>query len=97
MMSMLTPLVYKIYAFRVSAGKLFWRAAAALLRLLRPRRSLALHDLAVLWIAGGERQRPFDRLRVTVKEGSTNGNQVTITDTNPIPPQEFYRIGISLP
>jgi hypothetical protein len=27
----------------------------------------------------------------------TNGNQVTITDTNPIPPQEFYRIGISLP
>jgi glycosidase len=28
---------------------------------------------------------------------STNGNQVTITDTNPIPPQEFYRIDISLP
>jgi len=28
---------------------------------------------------------------------STNGNQVTITDTNPIPPREFYRIGISLP
>jgi subtilase family serine protease len=28
----------------------------------------------------------------------TNGNQVTITDTNPIPPQrEFYRINISLP
>jgi hypothetical protein len=27
----------------------------------------------------------------------TNGNQVTITDTNPIPPQEFYRIGISFP
>jgi hypothetical protein len=27
----------------------------------------------------------------------TNGNQVTITDTNPIPPQEFYRIDISLP
>ncbi len=27
----------------------------------------------------------------------TNGNQVTITDTNPIPPQEFYRIGISMP
>jgi hypothetical protein len=26
-----------------------------------------------------------------------NGNQATITDTNPIPPQEFYRIGISLP
>jgi hypothetical protein len=25
------------------------------------------------------------------------GNQATITDTNPIPPQEFYRIGISLP
>jgi hypothetical protein len=27
----------------------------------------------------------------------TNGSQVTITDTNPIPPQEFYRIDISLP
>jgi T5SS/PEP-CTERM-associated repeat protein len=27
----------------------------------------------------------------------TNGNQLTMTDTNPIPPQEFYRIGISLP
>jgi len=27
----------------------------------------------------------------------TNGSQITITDTNPIPPQEFYRIGISLP
>ncbi len=27
----------------------------------------------------------------------TNGNQVTIIDTNPIPPQEFYRIDISLP
>jgi len=27
----------------------------------------------------------------------TNGNQVTITDTNPIPPQEFYRINIALP
>jgi hypothetical protein len=25
------------------------------------------------------------------------GTQVTITDTNPIPPQEFYRIEISLP
>ena len=28
---------------------------------------------------------------------NNNGNQVTITDTNPIPPQEFYRIQISLP
>jgi hypothetical protein len=28
---------------------------------------------------------------------ATNGSQVTITDTNPIPPQEFYRIEISLP
>jgi RHS repeat-associated protein len=28
---------------------------------------------------------------------TTNGSQVTITDTNPIPPQEFYRIQISLP
>ena len=28
---------------------------------------------------------------------STNGNQITITDTNPIPPREFYRIGISSP
>ncbi len=27
----------------------------------------------------------------------TNGSQITITDTNPIPPQEFYRIDISLP
>jgi hypothetical protein len=27
----------------------------------------------------------------------TNGNQVTITDTDPIPPQEFYRLEISLP
>jgi glycosidase len=27
----------------------------------------------------------------------TNGNQITITDTNPIPPQEFYRVHISLP
>jgi hypothetical protein len=27
----------------------------------------------------------------------TNGNQVTITDTHPIPPQEFYRIDITLP
>jgi glycosidase len=28
---------------------------------------------------------------------TNNGNQVTITDTNPIPPQEFYRIAVSLP
>jgi hypothetical protein len=28
---------------------------------------------------------------------TNNGNQIAITDTNPIPPQEFYRIGISLP
>jgi glycosidase len=28
---------------------------------------------------------------------TNNGNQITITDTNPIPPQEFYRIGISPP
>jgi hypothetical protein len=28
---------------------------------------------------------------------TNNGSQVTITDTNPIPPQEFYRIDISLP
>jgi hypothetical protein len=27
----------------------------------------------------------------------TSGSEVTITDTNPIPPQEFYRINISLP
>jgi hypothetical protein len=27
----------------------------------------------------------------------TNGNQATIMDANPIPPQEFYRIGISKP
>jgi hypothetical protein len=27
----------------------------------------------------------------------TNGNQVTITDTNAVLPQEFYRIDISLP
>ena len=27
----------------------------------------------------------------------TNGNQVTITDTNATPPKEFYRIDISLP
>ena len=27
----------------------------------------------------------------------TNGNQVTITDTNQIPPQEFYRIDITYP
>jgi PKD repeat protein len=27
----------------------------------------------------------------------TNGNQVTFTDTNPIPPQQFYRLHISLP
>jgi hypothetical protein len=27
----------------------------------------------------------------------TNGNQVTITDTNALGPQEFYRIDISLP
>ena len=27
----------------------------------------------------------------------TNGSQITVTDTNPIPPQEFYRINISLP
>jgi PKD repeat protein len=26
-----------------------------------------------------------------------NGNQITVTDTNPLPPQEFYRIEISLP
>jgi hypothetical protein len=26
-----------------------------------------------------------------------NDNQISITDTNPIPPQEFYRIQISLP
>jgi len=28
---------------------------------------------------------------------STNGSQVTITDTNAIAPQEFYRIQISGP
>jgi subtilisin-like proprotein convertase family protein len=28
---------------------------------------------------------------------TTNGNQVTITDTNATPPKEFYRIDISLP
>ncbi len=28
---------------------------------------------------------------------ATNGNQVTITDTNAVQPQKFYRIGISLP
>jgi hypothetical protein len=27
----------------------------------------------------------------------TNGNQITITDTNALSPQEFYRIEISLP
>ncbi|MGO9529165.1 MAG: protease pro-enzyme activation domain-containing protein [Verrucomicrobiia bacterium] len=27
----------------------------------------------------------------------TNGNQISVTDTNPLPPQEFYRISISLP
>ncbi len=27
----------------------------------------------------------------------TNGNQISVTDTNPLPPQEFYRIEISLP
>jgi len=27
----------------------------------------------------------------------TKGNQISMTDTNPIPPQEFYRIDISLP
>jgi hypothetical protein len=28
---------------------------------------------------------------------TNNNNQATITDTNPIPTQEFYRIEISLP
>ena len=28
---------------------------------------------------------------------TNNGNQVTITDTNPIPPQKFYRIDITYP
>ena len=28
---------------------------------------------------------------------TNNGNQVSITDTNPIPPQEFYRIDITYP
>jgi glycosidase len=28
---------------------------------------------------------------------STNGNQITVTDTNPVTPQEFYRVHISLP
>jgi hypothetical protein len=28
---------------------------------------------------------------------TNNGNQVSVIDTNPIPPQEFYRIQISLP
>jgi hypothetical protein len=27
----------------------------------------------------------------------TNGNQVTITDTNAVGPEKFYRIDISLP
>jgi PKD repeat protein len=27
----------------------------------------------------------------------TNGSQISVTDTNPLPPQEFYRIDISLP
>jgi hypothetical protein len=27
----------------------------------------------------------------------TNGNQISVTDTNPLSPQEFYRISISLP
>jgi hypothetical protein len=28
---------------------------------------------------------------------ATNGSQISVTDTNPLPPQEFYRISISLP
>jgi PKD repeat protein len=28
---------------------------------------------------------------------ATNGNQITVTDTNALPPREFYRIDISLP
>jgi PKD repeat protein len=28
---------------------------------------------------------------------TTNDNQISVTDTNPLPPQEFYRIEISLP
>jgi len=28
---------------------------------------------------------------------ATNGNQITITDTNAVPPQKFYRIDISVP
>jgi hypothetical protein len=40
----------------------------------------------------------FFFVQVAPRKGMlTNGNQVTITETNPIPPQEFYRIGISLP
>ncbi len=31
------------------------------------------------------------------KEALGTPHQVTITDANPIPPQEFYRIDISLP
>ncbi|HVM60364.1 MAG TPA: glycoside hydrolase family 44 protein [Verrucomicrobiae bacterium] len=33
----------------------------------------------------------------TYSELSTNGSEVTLTDTNPLPPQEFYRISISQP
>jgi hypothetical protein len=33
----------------------------------------------------------------TYTGGLTNGDQITITDTNPISLQEFYRIDISLP
>jgi len=33
----------------------------------------------------------------TISTLQTNGSQVTATDTNATPPQEFYRVGVSLP
>ncbi len=63
-------------------------------------------DLQFLPMAGGRTYTPqFNTdlvngvwLPLTTSTGPvTNGNQISVTDTNPLSPQEFYRISISVP
>jgi PKD repeat protein len=63
-------------------------------------------DLQFLPVAGGRTYMPqFNTDLVngvwfpltTFAGPVTNGNQISVTDTNPLSPQEFYRISISMP
>jgi hypothetical protein len=63
-------------------------------------------DLAFTPVAGGRTYTPqFSTDLVngvwapltTYTGPATNGGQITVTDTNALPPQEFYRIQINAP